>query len=634
MYKIFILLLCFNFLFASSENKLTKQEIQYLETKKTITMCIDPNWMPFEKFDLNKKHTGMTSDYFKLFEQTINIPIKVIQTTTWDQSIQYAKSQKCDILSLVTPTPKRKKYLNFTKPYLKAPLVLVTKNTIPYISDMTTIRNKKIGIIKGYAFGEIIQEKYKHFDIIDVTDINEGLKKVNNDELFGYIDTISAIGHNFQHKFNAQLKIAGKFKQNLSFGIGVRNDDLILLQVLNKAILSLNEKNHQDIFNSWVPIIYETPVNYTLIFQIAFVVLLIVLFFIYKQYMINKSFEEVSEILDATLEIIILHKDKICVDVNHGAVKTLGYESKEELIGINILDLVHNDYKEIVKNNMTVQETQYIEVILIKKDKSTIHVLAYDQDIYNGKMQLSSAIDISTIKKQEKLLFEQSKMVHMGEMIENIAHQWRQPLSVISMSSSSLQIEKDMNTLNDEKFKKYTNTIIDNSEFLSSTIDTFKNYVNNEQIEKSFILQDVINKTISIVDMSFAKQNIKIINNINEIENINIQLIDGTLSQIIINLLNNAKDILLEKEIPDAYIIVSLIHNSNKISITIQDNGGGIPDNIINKIFDPYFTTKHQSQGTGLGLHMSKDIIKNILNGELKVQNINDGALFTIDLKL
>ena len=234
------------------------------------------------------------------------------------------------------------------------------------------------------------------------------------------------------------------------------------------------------------------------------------------------------------------------------------------------------------------------------------------------------------IKIQEKLLHEQEKLASMGEMIGNIAHQWRQPLSVISTSTSGMQIEKEMDTLSDEKFYKYTDGILKNTEFLSKTIDTFRNYIKEKKELKEVVLQDRIRSAVDIIEAAFINNHIKLINDIDRCEPINITMVVGELSQVIINLLNNAKDILLEQNIDDPTVKILLEKCDNNAVITIEDNGGGIPEDILPKIFDPYFTTKHQSQGTGLGLHMSKDIIEKHLNGRIYAQNNNNGATFTI----
>ena len=236
------------------------------------------------------------------------------------------------------------------------------------------------------------------------------------------------------------------------------------------------------------------------------------------------------------------------------------------------------------------------------------------------------------LQQQELNMLAQSKNAQMGEMIGNIAHQWRQPLSVISTSASGMQVEKEMDILSNEKFISYTDGIIKNTVFLSKTMDTFRNYIKEKKEKKIVILQSRIDIAINIIEASLQNNNIQLINNIHNIEPIQITMVIGELSQVIINIINNAQDIIQERKIVNGWIKIELEKIENNITISIEDNAGGVSPSIINKIFDPYFTTKHQSVGTGLGLHMSKDIIKKSFNGHLTVENSISGAIFKIKL--
>ncbi|MFT7861140.1 MAG: transporter substrate-binding domain-containing protein, partial [Sulfurimonas sp.] len=182
--------------------QLTKQEKEYLKKRQGITMCIDPNWMPFEQFDENGVYDGMTADYYKLFAKILETEFKVIPTKNWTESIEFAKERKCDIFSLAMETPKRKEYMNFTTPYLKIPLVVATKLDVPFINEIKDITEQKVGISKGYAFVELLRNKYPNLEIVEVDDIDDGLDRVNSGELFGYIGTLASVGYKFQTKYS------------------------------------------------------------------------------------------------------------------------------------------------------------------------------------------------------------------------------------------------------------------------------------------------------------------------------------------------------------------------------------------------------------------------------------------------
>ncbi len=216
--------------------QLNTAEKQFLKEKKQITMCIDPLWMPYESFS-NGEHIGMTADYYKIMSRTLGIPIVPVETKTWSESLEYAKSRKCDILSLAMETPSRKVYMDFTKPYLQIPLVIATKPGVPFITNFKSIdHTKKIAIPKGYAFNELIKQKYPNLNIIDVKNIQEGLTKVSEGDLYGYIGSLSSVGYMFQQEFTGELQIAGKFDEKWELGIGVRNDEPLLLSIMEKTI--------------------------------------------------------------------------------------------------------------------------------------------------------------------------------------------------------------------------------------------------------------------------------------------------------------------------------------------------------------------------------------------------------------
>ncbi len=230
-------------------------------------------------------------------------------------------------------------------------------------------------------------------------------------------------------------------------------------------------------------------------------------------------------------------------------------------------------------------------------------------------------------------------MAEMGEMIGNIAHQWRQPLSVISTSASGIKLKNEYDTLDDEYLNSSVDSIVNSTQYLSQTIDDFRNFIKKDKEKKVFKISDNIHTDLEIL-RGMIKHN-EIIVTLDIEENLEIESYPNELTQIIINIMNNAKDALKENEIENKYIFISAKkEDDNYIQISIKDNAKGIKPKIIDKIFDPYFTTKHQSQGTGLGLYMTHRIVKESLKGEIDIKNITytyegenyTGAQFIIKL--
>lgn len=254
-------------------------------------------------------------------------------------------------------------------------------------------------------------------------------------------------------------------------------------------------------------------------------------------------------------------------------------------------------------------------------------------ELYNLNQGLKEKIKkaVEENQKKDRLMFEQTKMTQIGELMGNIAHQWRQPLSIISTLASGMKVKKEIDSLSDEEFYNYTNKIVGNVTLLSTTISEFSDYIKENNQLKDVVIQERVRTALKIVEESFENYEIELIEEQMETEDIHFKLISGELLQSLIPILNNAKDVLCKKTYPK-WIRYSVKKDKNLIYIIIEDNGGGIDMEIIDRIFEPYFTTKHQSQGTGIGLYNSYNIITKQLYGKLYVQNTKSGARFTIEL--
>ena len=236
----------------------------------------------------------------------------------------------------------------------------------------------------------------------------------------------------------------------------------------------------------------------------------------------------------------------------------------------------------------------------------------------NYKKDLEKEIG-NTIEK-EKLLIQQSKMATMGEMIGNIAHQWKQPLSVISTVSTGIKFQKEMDSLDDKDIITGMNDINNSVQYLAQTIDDFRNYFKPDKEKIHFKFINVFEDTIKLIYPQFKNYNIEFINKIDESE---IYGYRNEFLQVLINIFKNSKDELIKlDENQKRFIFIDAYKDNSNYIIKIKDNAQGIPLEIIEKIFDPYFTTKEEDKGTGIGLYMCKQIIKGI-NGEIEVINMD-----------
>lgn len=221
-------------------------------------------------------------------------------------------------------------------------------------------------------------------------------------------------------------------------------------------------------------------------------------------------------------------------------------------------------------------------------------------------------------RKKDSMIAQQSKMAAMGEMIENIAHQWRQPLSTISTISSAIKLQYEYSDMDKNEVIKSMETIFNTTQYFSETIDDFRNFLNSKNDMEDFALKNVFEKVFALVELQLHSKNIEIIKNIDD------STIFGSKNefmQVIINIINNSKDEFEKSSSKHKYIFIDVKKSKNKVLVKIKDNAGGIKTQDIDKIFEPYFTTKDELKGTGIGLYMSKQIIEKHMDGKIDVSN-------------
>ncbi len=247
------------------------------------------------------------------------------------------------------------------------------------------------------------------------------------------------------------------------------------------------------------------------------------------------------------------------------------------------------------------------------------------------KKDLALLESLGRLKEKEELLFQKAKMADMGEMIGNIAHQWRQPLALNNTIISILKEKNQREILKSEELTIKLNEMENSIQYMSRTIDDFMSFYHPSKRKINFLASEAVNRTLEIIRPLLNKSNIDI--RLNIISKPYIHGYMNEYAQVLISILTNAKDMLIRRKVKNAYINITLSKTTNSVILEISDNAGGIKEENIYCIFNPYFTTKHKSVGTGLGLYISKMIIEKSMNGTLSVQNSENGAKFTIKME-
>ncbi len=293
-------------------------------------------------------------------------------------------------------------------------------------------------------------------------------------------------------------------------------------------------------------------------------------------------------------------------------------DSKDELLA-TLSTLVSSSSHEIIDLN------RYLESEVEKRTKELAEL--------NESLERRIALEVKKNREKDKLLYHQSKLASMGEMINNIAHQWRQPLNIIALVMQDLSLKAHVGNISPEAIVHAEKKIHETLKYLSDTIDDFRNYASNgKEYEHpgAFEVCKAIRETVRLISVVLEDEKIRLKLSLPEDEAI-VQGSPNDLKQVLLNLIYNAVDALKEKRPQEPTIKIAVKYNES-VNISVKDNGGGIDKGIIDKIFEPYFTTKYQARGTGLGLYMSKMIVEKRLSGRITARNTRRGALFWIEL--
>jgi len=298
------------------------------------------------------------------------------------------------------------------------------------------------------------------------------------------------------------------------------------------------------------------------------------------------------------------------------------------MVFVLILRLSYMDYQR--------EKTKTVLFNQLKETNKDLQVKSQELELksqeiskFNKTLTQKVKNEVAKNREKDKQLIQQSRLAQMGEMIGMIAHQWRQPLAAISSCSAAINLKATLGKLDQNKAIELSMKISEYSQHLSTTIDDFREFFkpNKEKRETSF--SELINGVLTIVGLTLETKNIKITQNIKCNDTFNSY--PNEIKQVILNLIKNAEDVLFEKQIENPYIKIKTYKQKYSLVLEVSDNGGGVPEKILDKIFDPYFSTKKEKDGTGLGLYMSKTIIETHCNGFLSVRNDDRGALFKIE---
>lgn len=281
----------------------SKSELAYLQSHGPIRMCVAPDWMPIEGIDRDGRHTGMAADFIRLMARRGGLNIQLVRTKTWEESWSLGEHRQCDIFSLLMDSPSRRSLLDFTTPYLVIPGVIATSVKVPFVADLDQVKGKRLGHMRGFAGIELLRLQHPGIQLVGVDSYEEGLAKVQDGELFGFIGNMMSIGRALQENKIYDVKIAGRIGSDNLMSVATRNDQPVLHDIFQKLVDSIRPDERQEITNRWIAVRFEQGFDYRRLWQIVGVFLLVgvvTLFWMTKLRRVNAELRAANERLAET----------------------------------------------------------------------------------------------------------------------------------------------------------------------------------------------------------------------------------------------------------------------------------------------------------------------------------------------
>jgi len=661
------------------ENRLTQEEKEYLKRKKELKICVLADSIPYSAIE-DGKYVGIGAQILELTNKRFGITYKLVESDSWINSLKKGINKECDLLPIASKTDTWEKFFNFTSPYHYEPLIIITKREKSYIVDFDTVLDKTFTTVKGHAFVERLKKRYPQIKLDLVGTTQEGLIKVKKGFAYGHIDVLIAGAYAMKTMRDNTLQISGQFPSKVAVSFATRKDDKIMLGIFEKVAQSLKPSDLQKILNDWVHINYTNKVHFQYLKEVIAFFIFLLGVFLFKHYILNKKNEELQKLQKQILEIN--HNLEKRIDE---AVSELEKAQAVAKIGSWVLDLQTQDLKwsketykifgvaEDIKDNLFEkfvtalhpQEKDYVieqyqeslknkthyqlEHRLLMEDGTIKYVYekcetTYGEDgraliSYGTVQDITESILIKEeLKRKDAYLLQQSRLAQMGEMLSMIAHQWKQPLGSISATQVAIKtvlyLEKyDLDdTKERSEFLKYLHEKLDKIALyvqnLSQTITDFSSFYKPHTNAEVLDVDETIRRAYRLIEESITFENINIHFSLESHQSILMH--ENEFMQVILNIITNAREQLLDQKRENPRIDVRSYITQESLYIEIEDNAGGIDEKIMDNVFNPYFSTKLEKNGTGLGLYMAKIILKDYHNGDIYVKNGAKGAIFTI----
>ena len=660
---------------------LNAEEKDWLAAHSVIRLGNSVDWPPFGFINDEGVYSGIAADYMQIIEELIGIKIKPARLNSWKETVDAARVGNVDMLDAVVPTPQRSKFLTFTKPYISYPVVLFAYKNVDYIANMSVLNGQRVTVIAGSALHDILINNHPEFEIVATENAKAGLLAVEKGEASAFIGNLPTASRVISREGISNLKVAGETPYRYDLTIGVNKNMPMLSALLQKALDSIPEEKHNEIYRKWMSVTFEYKADYALFWKILIAIIIVMLLFLFwnrrlaheitVRQQTESDLNSAKKLIEAAnselknsqheLETIIENLPAIFfikdIDGRYLMVNRL----YEEEVGVSKLQAIgHNDQEihsaEVAEAICTKDQQVLVGKVSDTFEESVPHKDGTEHNYLTTKVPLLNeqgnayaligmATDITLLKKLQAELVEAKEVAETANQaksifLANMSHELRTPLNAILGFSQLMSMDKSATKQQQENL-----TIINRSgEHLLSMI--------NDVLDLSKIEAGRMELELISVDLPLLLEDIGQMFKVRardagldfwlELDSSlcrHIKTDAGKLRQILINLLGNAVKFTGEGCVSLRARTFALAGDPNRLSlqVEIEDSGPGISAEHQQHIFEPFKQVAGSiadTKGTGLGLAITRSFVE-LMDGQISVESKpGKGALFRISLPL
>ena len=649
----------------STVSSLTGTEKKWLSQNNTFSLGTDPAWAPFEFNDDQGEHSGISADYMQYAQEQLQIDLKPTLELSWSGALEEFERGNIDIMSSIFFTEERAEHINFTNPYFEISLVILSKKNAFYAESLPSLRGKKLGLIKGYVYNQLISRDYPNIDIVDVESLQEGIEKLQSGEIDAFVDSIAAINYEISKNKITDLIITAFTPYKLELSMAVRKGLEPLIPILNKTFANMDKKQHSAIANNWLSVHVQSGTQLsTIVFWslpiLSLLILIIVIFFrMNKRLQVEIEARIINEETRITAQqdlaaqktamdehslVLVTDIKGIITYANNKFCLLSGY-SREELIGENNKILNSENQSKSYWHKMFLEVSQgefwHDEVLITAKDTKLYWVDTTIVPLYNNVNKLSGYTYISTdISHQKEIithLAEAKKQAEVAnesktDFLANMSHEIRTPMNgVIGMTNLLLDTP-----LNKEQHN-FAKTVKNSAESLLGVINDILDFSKVEagklELEPlEFDLALLLHDLGSTLSFQAHNKQLELICPANLIPTQSFVADPGRIRQILNNLVGNAIKFTDKGEVSVNCKIEEKTEQRTKLLFEVTDTGIGLSEEQRSKLFERFSqadgSTTRKYGGTGLGLSISKQLAE-LMEGEIGVNSVEgQGSTF------